>query len=362
MKKVARISKEFKLGVIVVVGVVLLIIGVNYLRGFNPFQEAHRYYAVYEKIDGLSVSNPVLVNGFKVGQVTSVQFSERGDGSLIVAFDLQETALKLPIDSKAKIISSDLFGTKAIDLIAGQSPDLATAGDTLASDIEVGIAEAVRIELMPLKNKTSELIDGVDEILENLKAVFESDATTQLPAAFESLQRTVRTLEHTSTQLDGMVTENRGNLRSMLSNADAITANLRNHNEALANVIQNFSQISDSLAAIQFASTMAKADKTLGEFAAIAEKINRGEGTIGALIQSDSLHNGLVQTNRELQLLLNDLYLNPGRYVSVSVFSKKEDKKMSQKEIERLRGLIDEQLEEREGSSGAPASRDVPQP
>jgi len=357
---VARISKEFKLGVTVVVGVVLLIVGVNYLRGFNPFKKSQRYYAVYEKIDGLSVSNPVLVNGFKVGQVSSVQFSERGDGSLIVAFDLQEMALKLPRDSKAKIISSDLFGTKAIDLIAGQSADLASPGDTLLGDIEVGIAEAVRIELLPLKNKTTELIDGVDDILENLKAAFESDATTQLPAAFESLQRTVRTLEHTSAQLDGMVTENRGNLRSMLSNADQIAANLRNHNEALANVIQNFSQISDTLAAIQFAATMAKADKTLGEFAAITEKINRGEGSLGALIQSDSLHNGLLQTNRELQLLLNDLYLNPWRYVKVSVFSKKDEKKLSQKEMERLRGLIDEQLEERGGASGSAPPPDVP--
>jgi phospholipid/cholesterol/gamma-HCH transport system substrate-binding protein len=342
---VAKLSQEFRVGTLVVVGIALLILGVNFLKGFNPFRTSQEYFALYAKIDGLAVSNPVLVNGYKVGQVTQVRFAPNGSGELIVAFEVDQENLRVPKDTKARIFSSDLFGTKAIELLAGQSEELAVPGDTLISDIEMGIADAVRVELMPLKNKTDQLIDGVDDILENLKAVFEADATLGLPTAFESIQRTVESLEQTSLKLDGMVAENRAALNSIFNNVESVTTTLKNHNADLANVMENFSDISDSLAAVNFAQTLSNVDKVLADFASISGKIERGEGSLGLLIQSDSLHDGLMQTNQELQYLLNDLYLNPWRYVKVSVFSKKNEKKLSEKEINRLRALIDEQIE-----------------
>ncbi|MDA0912735.1 MAG: MlaD family protein [Bacteroidetes bacterium] len=342
-----QVSKEFRIGALVIVGLILLVLGVNYLRGFNPFGNSQTYYARYEKIDGLAISNPVLINGFKVGQVTRVYFSETGDGSLIVAFDVEESSLKLTRDAKAKITSSDLFGTKAIDLINGESEELALPGDTLISDLEMGIAEAVRIELMPLKNKTDQLIDGVDDILENLKAVFEADATLGLPTAFESIQRTVESLEQTSLKLDAMVAENRSTLASILRNVDGITTNLKNHNDELSNVMENFSDISDSLAAVNFAQTIERANTALIQVDEITRKINNGEGSLAQLINSDSLHNGLIETNRELEFLINDLYMNPWRYVRVSVFGRKQDKALSEKELEKLREIIDEEIENR---------------
>jgi phospholipid/cholesterol/gamma-HCH transport system substrate-binding protein len=342
---VTHLSKEFRIGVLVTAGLILLVLGVNYLKGSNPFQPSNGYFAKYDAIDGLAVSNPVLVNGFKVGQVTKVEFSEAGDGTLLVAFDIEESNLKLPDDTRARIFSSDLFGTKAIDLIAGESPNLAVPGDTLLSDLEMGIAEAVRIELMPLKNKTDQLIDGVDDILENLKAVFEADATLGLPTAFESIQRTVESLEQTSLQLDAMVAENRSTLSSIMKNVDGITTNFKNHNDELANVMENFSDISDSLAAVNFAATIGRADRSLAHVEEITRKIAAGQGSLGKLVNSDSLHDDLMATNQELQYLINDLYLNPWRYVRVSVFGKKQEKNLSKKEMIRLRNLIQEELE-----------------
>ena len=343
-----HLSKEFRIGMLVIAGLALLILGVNYLKGFNPFSPSNTYYASYEKIDGLAVSNPILVNGFKVGQVTDVRFSDAGDGTLLVAFDIEQSNLKMPDDTRAKIFSSDLFGTKAIDLIAGESQTLAVPGDTLIADLEMGIAEAVRIELLPLKNKTDQLIDGVDDILENLKAVFEADATLGLPTAFESIQRTVESLEKTSLQLDAMVAENRSTLSSIMTNVDGITTNFKNHNDELANVMTNFSDISDSLAAVNFAATINRADQSLAQIEEITRKINRGQGSLGQLVNSDSLHDGLIATNRELQYLINDLYLNPWRYVRVSVFGKKQEKNLSKKEMDRLRKVIKEELEAEE--------------
>lgn len=343
-----RIGKELKIGVLVVAAGLLLVLGVNYLKGFDPFGSGITYHAIYGRIDGLAVSNPVVVNGFKVGQVSSIIFDESGTGSLYVSFIVNMDRLRIPVDSKAKIYSSDLFGTKAIDLIAGRSGTLAMAGDTLTSDIELGLAESVKRELIPLRQKTDQLIEGVDEILLNLQKVFQDSATQGLPQVFESIQRTVTTLESITSQLDLTVKENRDALHGILANVEGITQTVNAHQDELSNVMTNFSDISDSLAGLNLAATMQKADRSLTAVTEIMERVNRGEGSLGALLNSDSLHNGLVETNRDLRHLINDLYLNPQRYIRVSVFGKKEHRKMSEKELERLRMLINEELEARD--------------
>jgi len=322
-------------------------LGVNFLQGFNPLGGGQQYHAVYSRIDGLAVSNPVVVNGFKVGQVSSIAFDANGTGALHVSFVIEQPTLRLPRDTKAKIVSNDLFGTKAINLIAGRSVDLAQPGDTLPSDIEMGIAEAVREELKPLRNRTDELIGTVDEILSNLQTVFQDSATQGLPKAFESIQRTMENLESTSQTLDLTVEENRAAFKGIVDNMEELTGFVNAQQGNLSNAIGNFSQISDSLANLELAATLRKADASLSELNRLLEGLNAGEGSLGKLLQSDSLHDGLVATNKELQYLLNDLYLNPQRYVRVSVFGGKEKRKLSDKELERLQRLIDAELDER---------------
>jgi phospholipid/cholesterol/gamma-HCH transport system substrate-binding protein len=144
-----------------------------------------------------------------------------------------------------------------------------------------------------------------------------------------------------------MVTENRSAVASVMRNVNEITSTLKENDAAIGNVIRNFSDVSDSLAAINFAATIGRADAALASVADISARVQRGEGSLGELLASDSLHDGLVETNRQLQFLVNDLYLNPWRYVKVSVFGKKDEKKLSEAEEERLRNMIDQQLDAR---------------
>ena len=328
-----------------ILGVALLFIGVNYLKGFNPFTKQVHLYAVYNKIEGLSVSNPVLVNGFKVGQVSNVTFSPEGDGSLLVEFTIEESKLRVPIDSEAKIYSSDLFGTKAIKIEPGITRTYAQPGDTLLSSVEIDIQTAVRKELEPLRRKTEDLIKGVDEILINMKAVFEDDATQGLPSAFESLHRTIRTLEKTVDNLDGLVVENRVLFKNVMSNIDALAQNLNDNNKKITNIITNFSDLSDSLVTVDIAKSLAKADKAMDEIANVTNRINKGEGTIGKLLVNDSLYNGLVDSNIEIQELLDDLQLNPWKYVRISLFGRKQSAKMSKGDLKRMEKMIREEME-----------------
>ena len=331
-----------------ILGVVLLILGVNYLKGFNPLSKQIHLFAVYEEIEGLAVSNPILVNGFKVGQVTDVYFLEDGNGALVVEFTIEKSKLKIPIDSDAKIYSSDLFGTKAIKIEPGVTEVYIQDGDTLLSSVEMDISAAVRKELEPLRRKTEELIKGVDDILLNMKAVFEDDATQGLPSAFESMQRTLRTIENTAKSLDGLVDENVIVFTRVMSNVDALAMNLSDNNKKITNIITNFSDLSDSLVSVDIATTMVKADQAMEEITSMTKRINNGEGTMGKLMVDDSLYNGLVTSNIEIQELLDDLQLNPWKYVRVSLFGRKQDAKMSKGDLKRMEKMIREEIEKQQ--------------
>jgi phospholipid/cholesterol/gamma-HCH transport system substrate-binding protein len=211
----------------------------------------------------------------------------------------------------------------------------------------MGITEAVKMELIPLRQKTDQLIAGVDEILINLQTVFEDSATQGLPQAFESIQRTMQNLENTSATLDLTVSENRSALKGIVDNMEELTGFVNTQQGALSNALGNFSQISDSLADLQLSTTLRKADASITELNRLLEGLNNGEGSLGKLLQDDTLHNGLLATNKEVQNLINDLYLNPQRYVRVSVFGRKENRRMSEKELERLQRLIQNELEGR---------------
>jgi len=345
------ISKEFKIGSIVIICIALLFVGINYLKGINPFQKQAGYFAVYEDVNFLSESSPVILNGYKVGMVKSREMLYDGSGNILVEFIINDERLKIPVDSRAKIFSADLFGTKAILLELGESFEYSAPGDTITGEIEVDLSKAIRKELEPLKQKTDELIGGIDDIITNLNAVFEDDATKSLPEAFESLQITMKSLERTALNLDEIVEENGNALSGIFSHLESITANLDNNNESISSIITNFESISDSLAKSNLKETILKADQTLEGLADIVASVERGEGSLGMLMKSDSLHNALVKTNVDVQHLVDDIYENPWRYIHVSILGKKQEKKYTKQQMKQIREMVDEALEEQQNQS-----------
>ena len=153
-----KLRPEFKIGLLVVTGLVLLVIGVITSK-FNT--RSNSYYAVYDNVSGLAVSNPVIINGYKVGQVRRIEFLKGGQGELIVEFVVEHPNLFFPLNSVAMIHSSDLLGTKAIRIDRGDSPTLAMPGDTILDNVEDDIAAQVAKQIEPLQRKTTDLIKSV---------------------------------------------------------------------------------------------------------------------------------------------------------------------------------------------------------
>ncbi len=306
------------IGSVFVVAITVLIFGVNYLKGLDFFNPDNTYYAVYPNVSGLKVSNSVTINGYKVGQVKEISLETDFSG-VLVSFSVDKN-FTIPDSTVAQIYSSDIMGTKAVKFILSNSKNFLSDGDTLFSNTEKDLKEQVNAELLPLKRKTEDLISSFDSALAIIQNVFNEKTRENLSLSFESIKNTVKYLEESSLTIDTLMTTQKGKLSRIFSNIESISANLKNNNEQLTNIINNFSAISDTLARVQFVSVMDKAKKTLEQTNQMVEKINSGQGTIGMLINNDTLYNHLEESAKSLDYLLEDIRQNPKRYLHFSVF------------------------------------------
>jgi phospholipid/cholesterol/gamma-HCH transport system substrate-binding protein len=340
-----NIRREFLIGVLVVVSVVLLYFGLSYLKGVNLLQKQQKFYGVYDNAAGLQASNPVILNGYKIGIVKAVHLHENGSGKIVVEVLLRDANLQIPSDTKLEIYDADLFGGKAIQLMLGTSPNLAENKDTLQTGISLGLAESVKQEIEPLKQKTTQLFASVDTLMTNIRKVLSSEQTEDLGEIFSSLKNTLRNLERTSAELNGTLANNRGKLSNIFDNVESISNNLKDNNDELSNAIRNASLITDSIAKLNLAGTLTQVNTALNGVNEITKSINEGDGTLTKLLQSDSLHNQVVSASHSLDLLLNDMRTNPKRYLSFSVIGRKESStEFSKSELEQIRLEIDNYL------------------
>lgn len=314
-----KISRELKVGFIFVVAIAGLIWGFNFLKGKNVFKQSTVYYAVYDDINGLARSNPVLIHGLKVGQVSDIYFKPDMSGKVIVEMNLSKE-FPIPSNSVARIFSADLMGSRAVNLIIGDSDEIAVSGDTLFTSVETTLKEEVNQQILPLKRKAEDLIASIDSMVVAVQGVFNKDIRAELLASVKSIRKTFRNLESTSTNIDTLVIEQSGRLASILYNIDMITKNLKENEAQINAVFANLETITDSLSQSHIPETFHNLNEVVYDISVITDKIERGEGTLGQLVHNDTLYIELERTARELNMLLEDIRLNPKRYVKFSIF------------------------------------------
>lgn len=310
-----KLSKEAKTGLLVTGALAALLWGMNYLKGFNLLSNDNKFFAVYSSVDGLVPSSDVVLNGVKVGMVQDIQFTPDKSGQIVVSLVIKDNIF-VSKTSIARIVSTDLLGGRGVNIILDPAGAPAVDGDTLSSEVQTTLAD----QLTPVKDKAESLIQTLDSLASAINQVVSPANRKSLNASFLNLDKTLANLESVTGSLDQMVSSDQGKLKKMIDNLESITSNIKNNNEALASALHNIEKITDSLAASNLASTVNNANSTLSQTASIMEKINKGEGTIGMLINNDSLYNALEQSAVDLDKLLIDLRENPKRYVHISVF------------------------------------------
>ncbi len=322
-----KLSKEFKIGIVVVFAIAAFVWGLNFLKGTNLFSQKYFLYAVYPKIDGLIEANPILVNGYKIGQINSIQLIQKeGKYSVLVTFLLTED-INIPKKSIAKAVSSDLLGSKAVEIIYSDNPEFVVSGDTLIAETEESLKSSVDKRIAPLQAKAENLISSIDSVMTVVNSVLNAKTRENLDKSFESVRKAILTLEQTAYKLDDLVGSEKAKISSILTNLNSIANNLSNNNEKINKILTNFSNISDSLAKSQLKSAIANADKSMQELNVLLAGINSGQGTLGKLAKNDTLYMNLNKSSADLDKLLKDLRYNPERYIHFSVFGRKNREK-----------------------------------
>jgi len=342
-----KISKETKIGVVVVVAVALMIWGLNFLKGKNIFTQEAEYVAIYPKISSLVEGNPVYINGFRVGQVSAISFHPDSVGQIVVRFSVARSTVPIAIDTEAMIYSADLLGSRAIELILGDSIAGDTLvqvmpGDTLLGTVAPELADQVKAQIAPLKKKTEELISSIDSAVTIVQNILNKEVMEHVGKGFESFQRSFVTFERIANNMDDLVADNKGKLNDIFSKIQSIAVNFNNNNEKLTNVIENLSAISDSVKKADFATTLNNVNDALNATSEIMMKINSGEGTMGLLLNDDKLYNELTMAAIDLNMLLLDMRLNPGIYFPLKRRRKHKDVERDEKFYENMMKINDQ--------------------
>ncbi|MDB5142056.1 MAG: hypothetical protein JWQ66_769 [Mucilaginibacter sp.] len=313
-----KISNETKIGILTALAITILILGFSYLRGNDVFSGSNKFYAVYKSVEGLSISKPVLVNGFPIGRVSKMELQP--DGHTIVQFKI-DPKYNIPNNTLAKLVSTDLLGTKAIVFEMGNSKTYAEDQDTLKADVQGSLAES----LQPIQKKAEDLIAKMDSSLTSINRIMNPNFQKNVDRSFLSIANSLQTLEGTTKKIDALVASQSVHVNGIMTNAETVSGNLKTSTAHLDAIATNFETFSSDLSHSNIKQTLDNANKAVADLQASINKINDGHGTLSLLLNDDKLYKNLNDASLNLNSLFIDLKAHPKRYVSFSVFGGKKN-------------------------------------
>jgi phospholipid/cholesterol/gamma-HCH transport system substrate-binding protein len=304
-----KLSKEIKTAILVISGIFLFVFIFNYLKGENVFDSSKKISAIYDNVEGLAPSAAVTINGHAIGKVQSIKFKGDGSGLLRVTMLISDD-FPFSINSKAQLYEAGLIGGKAIAIIpAFDSSALVQSGDVLSSTVKPGLTDLVNQRLSPLQEKIETMMVSADQLLKNLNDVFDVKTKDNIKLSIAELTTTIASFKSTSESLNSLVIDNKSVIGETISNFNQISEDL--------------TSVSKSLSESDLDSIMLDLKSTISSFESMLMSIENGEGSIGKLLKDDRMYVNLQGATKQLEQLLEDMKLNPKRYVHFSLFGKK---------------------------------------
>ena len=307
-----KLSNEIKTAILVLSGILMFIVGFSYLKSNNIFSSDRTFFAIYDDIEGVSVGTPVTVSGFNVGSIQDISFYQN-TMDILVKFRV-ENKVKFSKNSVAQIYETGLIGGKALAILPNNGP-LAQSGDTLRSSIAPGLTELVNDKLSPLQEKIESTFVSADSLLKNINNVLDVNSQNQIKESFSQLSDLTANLKESAENLNSIINSNEIKINDIVSNVD--------------NFSSNFSSLSNSFSDVEV--IIGNLTKTSNNLNSIIDEISSGDGTFNQLIYDDSMIKSLNEASNNLNLLMEDLRLNPKRYIHFSLFGKKNKEYQSKK-------------------------------
>lgn len=300
-----KIKKEVKIGLFAIIMLVCLYLGVNYLKGRDVFSRDVTYYALFDQTRGLQTSASVLLRGVKVGTVSQIELSDGHPDKVLVTVTVKKS-VPIPIDSRLKLYSSDLMGGKAVELVMGAAAENFAKRDTIPAEIEAGLVEEVSNSLGDIVAQAKKVLSSIETTSNSLNTILEQN-TAGIKGVVDGADVALRDLG----QFSAMLRRNSGKFESIVGNLDNVAADV---------------------AAADLRGTIDSLGSAITSLNGVLAKVSAGEGTAARLINDPALYDSLTVATGNLAVLLEDLKANPGRYVHLSLFGRKEKKEKAPKE------------------------------
>ena len=305
-----KFTKEIKVGFLAVLGIMMSVFSYNYLKGINLFDKNRKFIVKYEKVDGLSVSNPVTMNGFKIGKVQKINFNSKNTRELLVDIIIDNDVI-FPKTSLAELYETGLIGGKAIAIIPDYKNDstIALDGDYLKGVIKPGLTELVNQILPQVQLQIEAVMKNAEIVLQNINTLFDDETKKELKSSIEDFSNLTSSLSETSDEISKLIANNSENLTNSLSDFRSASNNIKS--------------ITDSLNSDDIKSMTTNLNSLVNNLNSITTSLKNSEGTAGKLINDKSIYDNLENATNQLNRLIEDIKLNPNRYINFSVFGKK---------------------------------------
>jgi len=317
-----KVSNETKVGVLTVVAITLLVLGFNLLKGKNLFSSDKTIYAVYQQVNGLQPANFVQVNGLKVGSVSDLNIMDNNAGRILVTLRITKD-IAIPRNSVARI-TGDLLGTKAVQIDFGNANEYLKSGDTIYAAVDGSITDALKEQLNPLVKKLETTLSAVDSVLLTVNAIFDTTTENNLRVSIAHLKNTMGNFSSTSASLSRMMDPDKGNIQATFNNLAEVTDNLKKNNDKITGILANAEKATGTLANGQLDSSLQDLRHTMANLDQMTTKLNGNDGSLGLLMNDKKVYNNLQYSLSNLNKLLEDLRINPKRYVHFSLFGRKD--------------------------------------
>lgn len=316
-----KISNETKVGAIAIVSITFLILGFNFLKGKKLLSKSTTLYGIYGNVQDLQNSNPIVINGLQVGTVYKIS-PDKDMRRILVELTITKD-INIPTNSFA-VIRPNPIGTARIEIKLGDTTAYLKNKDTIFTEANAGIFDDILKRVDPVLYEVKRAVGSLDTLLVKINNVIDPRAKNNIWATLENLNRITAAMVYSSASLQTLLNTQTGALAKSLNNVNAITANLAANNERISSVMSNLDKTTTKMAQLDLQKTLSTLDATINDLKSTISKFNNDSGSLGLLLNDTKLYNNLASTGNKLNLLLDDIRVNPKRYVNISVFGKKQ--------------------------------------
>ncbi len=312
-----KINNETKVGILTVLALALLIVGFNFLKGKDLFNNTTKIYAIFSKLGSLAKSNEVKINGLAIGTVYDMQEVDKNVSGIKVTISLTRD-VNIPSNSVAYITAPlGGLGSSTIIIEKGDATTYLKNGDVLNTRVDEGLFGGLTSEVQPTLSKIRNSLDSLNKVFGNINTLFDAGAK-------KNLQQMIATLNLATNSLNKMLDPQTSALAATLNNVNAITGNLNKNNDSITAIINNTKQFTENLSRLDIQQTMDTLQSAITLLKATVSKMASTDGTLGALINDRELYNRLNSAILSAEILIDDLRAHPKRYVNLSIVGKKD--------------------------------------